>query len=254
MKIFISWSGEDSKQIAEILKNFIQNVIQESEIWISSQDIAKGEKWLSSLSERLSEFDFGISVVTKTNLSAPWLLFEVGALSKSVTSKVIPILCDNIKPLELANSPLSQFQYATLRKEEMLKVLISINSTSPRPLDQPRLKQAFDMWWSSFSNSVANVKYLEPEVPEVTVSEATRLSDIESALVFVMKTLQKIDRRMQESGRETHDSKLLSELQEIGLSKVGNILWLDHNIKDIESLRAKNEGVTSAKSSPPKAE
>lgn len=214
MKIFISWSGEDSQQIAEILKDFIQSVIQESEVWISSQNITKGDKWLPNLSERLSEIDFGVSVVTKTNLSAPWLLFEVGALSKSVTSRVIPILCDNIKPLELTNSPLSQFQYADLSSEEMLKVLKAINSASSNPLDQTRLERAFNVWWPSFSDKVKNIEYMEPDVPNAAVSEESRLTTIESALVFMMKTLQKIDRRTQVYDRKTQESTLLTELRE----------------------------------------
>lgn len=43
MKIFLSWSGEKSKNIAESLKDWLEQVIQTSEPWISTS-IEKGKK------------------------------------------------------------------------------------------------------------------------------------------------------------------------------------------------------------------
>jgi hypothetical protein len=49
MKIFVSWSGEPSREAAELIKQWLPSVIQEVEVWVSSQDIGKGEKWSGSL-------------------------------------------------------------------------------------------------------------------------------------------------------------------------------------------------------------
>jgi hypothetical protein len=45
MEIFISWSGDLSKKIAEQLKIFLPSVIQSLKPFYSSEDISKGKRW-----------------------------------------------------------------------------------------------------------------------------------------------------------------------------------------------------------------
>lgn len=42
MKLFISWSGEKSKDVANLLHKWISSVIQAIHPWISTQDIETG--------------------------------------------------------------------------------------------------------------------------------------------------------------------------------------------------------------------
>jgi hypothetical protein len=93
MKVFISWSGDDSKTLAEFTSTWLPRVIQEVEPWISTHDIDTGEKWQEALSASLSDpTAIGLLIVTKTNFKQPWLLFEAGALSKLNGSRVTPLL------------------------------------------------------------------------------------------------------------------------------------------------------------------
>lgn len=141
MKIFASWSGADSRAAAELLRGWLPNVLQEVEVWVSSQDIGKGQKWTQTLWDSLADHHFGILFVTKSNFSAPWILFEAGALSKTVQSRVIPILC-NVGRTEIANSPLNQFQNATRVKDDILQVVDAINLACERPLP-PRAAEGY---------------------------------------------------------------------------------------------------------------
>src|SRR4051812_28041674 len=118
MKIFVSWSGDASREAAELVKDWLPNVVQELDVWVSSQDIGKGEKWSATLWESLTEISFGILMVTRENAKAPWIMFEAGALSKTVKSRVIPILCD-VERLDIANTPLAQFQNAVMSKDDI---------------------------------------------------------------------------------------------------------------------------------------
>ena len=40
MKIFISWSGEQSREMAEALRDWIPDVLPEAEPWMSVADIS----------------------------------------------------------------------------------------------------------------------------------------------------------------------------------------------------------------------
>ena len=84
MKVFLSWSGEQSRRIAEVFKEWIPSVIQAVKPYFSPEDIAKGARWSKEISQELEESKVGILFLTKDNLGAPWLLFEAGALSKSM--------------------------------------------------------------------------------------------------------------------------------------------------------------------------
>src|SRR5262249_46663848 len=118
MDVFISWSGERSRAAAETLREWLPMVINAVEPWLSSADIDKGSRWATDLSVRMEVSKAGIICLTPSNLRAEWILFEAGALSKTIKDTfVCPFLID-LKPTDL-RGPLAQFQAvrATNKKE-----------------------------------------------------------------------------------------------------------------------------------------
>ena len=150
MKIFISWSGELSHKIATILKEWLQDVIQSVDAYVSSEDIDKGSRWFTDIAGELENTDFGIVCLTSDNLEAPWILFESGALSKSIErSKVCPFLIE-LSP-SVVVGPLSQFQFCKPSKEDMLKLVRAINrSQKDKELEDNKLQKAFDRCFTEF--------------------------------------------------------------------------------------------------------
>jgi TIR domain len=93
MKIFLSWSGARSNFLAQALRGWLPRVIQSVKPWMSDEDISAGSRWLNEVSSELSESKLGIICVTPENQSNPWLLFEAGALSKTLEqTHVCPFL------------------------------------------------------------------------------------------------------------------------------------------------------------------
>jgi hypothetical protein len=158
MKVFLSWSGRSSRQIAEILYEWIPRVIQAVEPYLSSQDIEKGERWLSSVSNNLESIDFGIVVLTPTNIAAPWINFEAGALSKKIDrSRLIPVLFE-ITDTDLVGHPLSQFQYVKLDKEDILRLFRVLNQSSVRPLPENQFDETFALWFEKYSSLLSKIE------------------------------------------------------------------------------------------------
>lgn len=190
MRIFASWSGAQSRQVAELLRWWIPNVVQDADVYVSSQDIAKGERWQANVGANLTEIDFGIVAVTPTNLNAPWIQFEAGALSKAVRSRLIPLLC-GMDAIQAANNPLKQFQYALVKEDELLRVVEEINAASERRLDPERLKGAFEKWLPDFMARYQTIDFAGPKAAKKE-SDTTRLENIEEAISEVMVEIRRI--------------------------------------------------------------
>ena len=64
MRIFLSWSGNKSHQIAVAFSEWIPCVIQAVKPWVSSKDIDRGSIWFNEILEQLKDTHFGIVFVT----------------------------------------------------------------------------------------------------------------------------------------------------------------------------------------------
>jgi hypothetical protein len=84
MKIFISWSGPRSEALATALREWFPLVLHYVDPWLSKADIQVGERWGVEVAKELESCNFGVICVTKDNVNAPWILFEAGALAKSM--------------------------------------------------------------------------------------------------------------------------------------------------------------------------
>jgi hypothetical protein len=157
MKIFISWSGERSRAVAEALRDWLPSVIQALKPWISSEDIAKGKIWWLEIIQQLEEAQVGIVCLTRENFTAPWVLFEAGALAKSFGRILIcPYLLD-LKPSELTG-PLTQFQATVANKPDTLRLLHTINNElKAAALPKERLNRTFERWWPELEKSLDNI-------------------------------------------------------------------------------------------------
>ncbi|MER1957913.1 MAG: hypothetical protein ABS942_11060 [Solibacillus sp.] len=195
MKLFISWSGELSRQVALVLRDWIPSVIQSVEPYVSSEDIDKGARWSSDIASELNESNYGIIVVTKENIKAPWINFESGALSKQIDqSKVSPFLY-NLKKSEL-DGPLVQFQLTIFTKDDVKKLVESINKTlGTEALEQSRLDKVFDVWWEPLNESLSALSNFELAATEdivVEQEENTYISEILEELLELSRNQQKI--------------------------------------------------------------
>jgi TIR domain len=154
MKVFISWSGPRSREVAKALRDWVPNVIQAAEPWTSEEDIDKGTQWASKLSNELATTTAGIICVTAENQDSPWLTFETGALSKMVeVSRICPYLID-LSNLDL-HWPLAQFQGSQANKDDTLKLLLSLNKgLGDRALSTEKLTKGFERWWPDLSDAL----------------------------------------------------------------------------------------------------
>jgi hypothetical protein len=156
MKLFISWSGERSRALAQALHDWIPLVLHYVEPWLSEADIGAGERWADAVAKELESSNFGIICITRENVNSPWILFEAGALAKSMQgSRVIPLLLD----LEFRDitGPLAQFQAKKFEKSGLCEVIISLNQVSNNQVLETRANQLFEALWPKFEETITKI-------------------------------------------------------------------------------------------------
>lgn len=153
MKVFLSWSGEPAKSIALAMRDLIDMLCKGVDPWVSAADIQKGARWGAELAKELSTTNMGIIVLTPYNLKSDWLLFEAGALSKSVEDGHVHPLLVGVGTDKLP-SPLSQFQATMFRHDDVRDLLVRLASSTPKPGSQSDLYRRFDEQWPSVEKKV----------------------------------------------------------------------------------------------------
>lgn len=161
MKVFISWSGTRSKALAGALREWLPMVLQYVEPFVSDKDIAAGERWAQTIAGELEASNFGIICITPENLNSEWVLFESGALSKSMLDgKVIPLLLG----LELSDlsGPLSQFQAQKVSEAGFVEVVKAINKVAEKPASQQIVDQLVPRLWPTLNETLTKIPEKAP--------------------------------------------------------------------------------------------
>ena len=155
MKIFLSWSGTVSQQIAQELRAWLPLILPAVQPFVTTTDIDKGARWFGEISAELEQCNYGVVCLTRENLSSQWLAFEAGALSKQLSARVATVLFGvqhaDVKP------PLAMFQGTIFRESEFRQLITNINAAAN--VDQRRedaqLDTLFPMLWPKIEEPVS---------------------------------------------------------------------------------------------------
>lgn len=156
-KVFISWSGELSRKLGESLRNWLPAALQYVKPYFSPDDIEKGAKWNSEIAKELETSDVGVILLTPDNTEKPWIIFESGALSKSMDKSRVCTLLFDLDPAEV-KGPLTSFQATKFVREDFKRLVYTINNTAGEAkLDASVLDSVFEMWWPRLEAQVNEI-------------------------------------------------------------------------------------------------
>lgn len=183
MRIFISWSGDRSGKLATALQQWIPKVLQIVRPWISSASIDPGARWSVEIGQALEENQFGVLCLTPENLTAPWILFEAGALSKAVSqARVIPyLLAFDARELQ---GPLAQFQALQADRIGTLQLVSTVNTAAgERSIPGDVLAESFELWWPRLEPVLREIAASKPaEAPAPARTNEDMLGEVLSLL------------------------------------------------------------------------
>ena len=178
MKVFISWSGSTSHALAQVIHAWLPMVLPFVDPWMSSEDIAKGQRWAAEIGVTLEHSSYCVVCVTPGVAQQPWVNFEAGAVSKMVPeAKVSPLLL-GVTMAELADSPLSMFQCTRFDRDDVRKLLESINAVNGAPVDSQLIAKKLDQTWAWVRGRVDSISLSGQDPSNVRPDRPANSSDV----------------------------------------------------------------------------
>lgn len=215
MKVFLSWSGDQSRELAEVLREWLPAVLQSVRPFFTPSDIEKGARWNKDISQELEASSFGVFCLTKDNLARPWLMFEAGALSKRIdTSRVCPVLF-GVDSADL-EGPLVQFQASPFSESEIRKLVKTLNvGLGEHKLDDGVLNSVFEMWWPKLSDRVTKIMDKYAGLTSSTPASRSDRDILEEVLQLARLSATANDRPSRLTGNRIDSDALVHALRKI---------------------------------------
>lgn len=194
--VFLSWSGDQSKKIAEAFEELFKAVFAPTiRCFLSTKNIGAGARSIGELFRALEKCNYGVCFINSENAKAPWIQFEAGALSKIIDdSRVMVLLLEENSINNLFGTPLGEFQHKLFNKEDIRSIFEEIIKIFDYSDDKDSFLQRFDSSWSDFydkSVMVLNEKNIEEDaIVSGQFLEKTELDIIKKMLINVQNLLK----------------------------------------------------------------
>lgn len=227
MNVFLSWSGDRSKAVAELLDTWLQCVIQAVDPWMSSKDIDRGSLWFSEINDQLQNTTIGIICLTQENKTKPWILFEAGALAKGLSNSRVCTFLIDLEPTDVG-TPLSQFNHTFPTQEGLWELVRTLNnSLKDKALKEKTLELVFETYWPKFESDFNQIL---KNTPQAEKAEKRGEDDI---LLEILNSTRAMDRRIR---------RIESERLEVNKS-----LFKNHRAVEIDNIDSSRELATRLK-------
>jgi len=219
-QVFISWSGDASKEVGQALRGWLPHLFHFIKIWISSQDLNKGTQWLSVIIKELQASRFGIVCLTLDNLESPWVLFESGAISNLPQSRVFTFL-HGVEHAQV-RSPLGMFNHTTGRRDDVHRMVTSLNNElGEMKVEEALLSSAFEKFWPDLESRLQRVHAQVPAVTATPLQGPRNQTEIVNEILTVVRDTSRNLANIVPSGRLRPEGE---SVRSIVISRLGEKL------------------------------
>jgi hypothetical protein len=156
MDVFISWSGDKSREVAKVIEKYLPAIVNDAKPWLSYKDIRVGARWSNEIASKLESAQIGITCLTSENQHEPWILFEAGAIAKLTEIGRAMVLRIDLSTTDVTG-PLGQFQSVGLDEEGVYSLVSSVNAAGSKPVAEETLKLAFQALWPQMKEQLSKL-------------------------------------------------------------------------------------------------
>jgi len=232
MKIFLSWSKNKSKLLAEATKRFIEKLLGNSIEFFFSPEMYKGTRVDNEIHENLLLCKKCLVCITSDNFKNPWLLYEAGVVfganhTNSQNGIVIPILFEYIPEWSSwIDKPLNQYVPIQVKisngefisgKQDFKQFIIELAQETNTTIKN------FNKYWNVYENEVNSILKKEQLIPDTCKDLLNRIMEKDDGSFSVISPEITNERILFHKGFAT--TKLTRILLESIVEYQGKRLW-----------------------------
>jgi len=126
--------------------------------WLSCKDIDAGARWPEEVGKRLESARAGIVCLTPANLHEDWILFEAGALAKTVSKTYVCPLLIGLESTQV-KFPLAEFQAKKLDREGIWDIIMTFRKalTPDDAMNDSHVAEVFEDVWPRLEKAFSNL-------------------------------------------------------------------------------------------------
>lgn len=165
MDVLLSWSGKASYEVASSLRDWLPDVLPGVVPWISSEDIAKGQRWAEALHDQLAKTKYCIACITSENVKSPWVFYEVGYIASRLAGAICPYLVGVSKKL-MSGNPLGLYQCTDADKTDTWRMIRDLHAALSLGHPLALLEGNFAARWPALRRKVERATASAPPVED----------------------------------------------------------------------------------------
>lgn len=223
LRVFISWAGKRAEMIGQGFHDFLPDVVNAIQPFISGSDIDKGTQWREVLTGNLQESMCEIVCLTPESRESVWVAFETGAISRAAggpegaKSRIWTYLL-GLESRQVQLTPFAEYQATTATEADTFALIGSINALSPDRVSAESLKRKFKkVFWPNFSKVLGKARTIPAgSGPAPTASESELLSEVLSTVRSIQNYV-----RYQSGNMPARTQSLLLNLEFARRGRVG---------------------------------
>lgn len=169
MRVFLSWSGERSRAVANALCDWLPRLHPSIDPRILSEDTS-GAHGADQIAEVLQSVDAAIICVTPENLRSLWPMYEAGALSKRVGNSSVYTYALALSPSDIG-APLAKFQNARAEREDTFELVRLLNAQSEGRWQEYKLRALFNDRWPALESQLSAIEEPVRSSPNQTLDK-----------------------------------------------------------------------------------
>lgn len=194
-KVFISWSGDQAKSLAEGLKETVFS-FPGINSFLSSIDIEGGDPWREELKQNLDDATSAIACITPGISRKPWVNFEVGFLAGKLNN------CKLISFREPPLGPLTLLQhYNASNQEHLIRLLHEVAKC-----EAEKAKEWIEFKWEKWKERLSKLERFYDE----------ERSDLEQIHQYIDEELDRVKASKHFKANRCFSQVIIQSLADVG--------------------------------------
>lgn len=195
MKVFLNWSGEESRRIASLLRDWLPEVINALEPWLAADSFGRENRWLEVNAGPFSEAGMIVACVTTANAGEDWKSLDPSKFELSIAESaplLVLLLVAGVDAASLRNVP-DGASVIRLDRSGLKLLAEKLNSLADQPTDYDVLGRRFEGLWPRLEQCLPTIEVF-PEGDSVAILSPNGLGGVISISDAVEFAVVRTDR------------------------------------------------------------